>query len=60
MTSLLSFQAFDRFYSFFPSFLDIFPDEDVFLEFVFWFVLASIVMVIILSRFIKIQPSSYY
>ncbi len=49
-------RAFDRFYNWFPSFLDIFPDEDAWLTFVFWFVLATIVGVIILSRYIKIKP----
>jgi hypothetical protein len=29
-------RAFDRFYAMFPSFLDIFPDEDAFLTFAFW------------------------
>ena len=26
---ILIFQAFDKFYSWFPSFLDIFPDEEI-------------------------------
>ena len=30
-------RAFDRFYSMFPSFLDVFPDEDAFLAFAFWY-----------------------
>ena len=29
-------KAFDKFYSMFPSFLDVFPDEDAFLTFAFW------------------------
>ena len=29
-------RAFDKFYSMFPSFLDVFPDEDAFLTFAFW------------------------
>jgi hypothetical protein len=29
-------RAFDRFYAMFPSFLDIFPDEDAFLSFALW------------------------
>ena len=29
-------RAFDRFYSMFPAFLDVFPDEDSFLTFAFW------------------------
>jgi len=49
-------RAFDKFYSWFPSFLDLFPDEDAFLSFVFWFVLGTIVVVVILSRYITIKP----
>ena len=30
-------KAFDKFYSWFPAFLDIFPDEEAFLNFAFWF-----------------------
>ena len=52
-------KAFDRFYGMFPTFLDLFPDEDAFLEFAIWFVALTIVTVIILSRFIKITPSTY-
>ena len=29
-------KAFDKFYSMFPSFLDVFPDEEAFLTFAFW------------------------
>jgi len=29
-------RAFDKFYSMFPAFLDVFPDEDAFLTFAFW------------------------
>ena len=54
-----TFKAFDRFYGMFPTFLDLFPDEDAFLEFAVWFVAITIVSVIILSRFIKITPSTY-
>lgn len=53
-------RAFDKFYSMFPSFLDIFPDEDAFLSFAFWFVACTIVTVVVLSRFIKIQPSGFF
>ncbi len=52
-------RAFDKFYSMFPAFLDLFPDEDAFLEFAFWFVAATVVMVIIISRYVTIKPSSY-
>ena len=48
-------QAFDRFYSFFPSFIDIFPDEDAFLNFAFWFVVCTFVGAFILSRYITIK-----
>lgn len=49
-------RAFDKFYSMFPSFLDIFPDEDAFLSFAFWFVLTTLVTAFILSRYITIKP----
>ena len=49
-------RAFDKFYSWFPSFLDVFPDEDAWLSFVFWFVLATIVVAIVISRYIVIKP----
>ncbi len=53
-------KAYDRFYSWFPSFLDVFPDEDAFLEFACYFVITTIVVVIIASRYIKIKPSSFF
>ena len=37
-------RAFDKFYSWFPSFLDMFPDEEAFVNFAFWFVVFTIVM----------------
>ena len=49
-------KAFDKFYSWFPSFLDVFPDEEAFLNFAFWFVICTIVGVIIISRYVKIKP----
>ena len=49
-------RAFDKFYSWFPSFLDMFPDEEAFVNFAFWFVVFTIVMAFIASRFIKIKP----
>ena len=49
-------RAFDKFYSWFPSFLDIFPDEDAWLNFVFIFVVATIVGVFVISRFVTIKP----
>merc|ERR1712126_584515 len=49
-------KAFDKFYSWFPSFLDIFPDEDAFLNFAFWFVILTIVGAFVAARFIKIKP----
>ena len=49
-------RAFDKFYSWFPSFLDVFPDEDAWLNFVFWFVLATIVVAVVVSRYIVIKP----
>ncbi len=53
-------KAYDRFYSWFPAFLDMFPDEDAFLEFAFYFILTTILGVIIASRYIKIRPSTYF
>jgi hypothetical protein len=35
-------RAFDKFYSWFPSFLDMFPDEEAFVNFAFWFVVLTI------------------
>lgn len=52
-------RAFDKFYSMFPSFIDIFPDEDAFLDFAFWFVVVTVVTVTILAKFVKIKPSTY-
>ena len=49
-------RAFDKFYSWFPSFLDVFPDEDAWLNFVFWFVLATIVVTIIIAKRVTIKP----
>merc|ERR1712212_1330137 len=49
-------KAFDKFYSWFPAFLDIFPDEEAFLNFAFWFVILTIVGAFIASRYIKIKP----
>ena len=49
-------RAFDKFYSWFPSFLDMFPDEEAFVNFAFWFVVFTIVMAFAASRFIKIKP----
>ena len=49
-------KAFDKFYSWFPSFLDIFPDEECFLNFAFWFVICTITGAFVLSKFIKIKP----
>ena len=49
-------RAFDKFYSWFPSFLDVFPDEDAWLNFVFWFVLATLVVAVVVSRYIVIKP----
>lgn len=49
-------RAFDKFYSWFPSFLDVFPDEDAWLNFVFWFVLATIVVAVVVSRYVVIKP----
>ena len=49
-------KAFDKFYSWFPSFLDIFPDEESFLNFAFWFVICTIAGAFVLSKFIKIKP----
>ena len=53
-------RAFDKFYSMFPSFLDLFPDEDAFLDFVFYFFILTIITVCILAKFVKIKPSSYF
>ena len=49
-------KAFDKFYSWFPAFLDMFPDEEAFLNFAFWFVIATIAVAVIASRWIKIKP----
>lgn len=49
-------RAFDKFYSWFPSFLDVFPDEDAWLNFVFWFVLATIVATIVIAKRVTIKP----
>ena len=49
-------RAFDKFYSWFPSFLDVFPDEDAWLDFVFWFVVITLVGAFLASRYIKIKP----
>jgi hypothetical protein len=49
-------RAFDKFYSWFPSFLDVFPDEDAWLNFVFWFVLATLVVAVVVSRYVVIKP----
>ena len=49
-------RAFDKFYSWFPSFLDMFPDEEAFVNFAFWFVILTIGVAFIASRFIKIKP----
>ena len=49
-------QAFDKFYSWCPSFLDVFPDEDAFLNFALWFVVCTIVATFVASRYIKIKP----
>ena len=48
--------AFDHFYSWFPSFLDMFPDEEAFVNFYFGFVIVTIVLAIVASRYIKIKP----
>ncbi len=53
-------RAFDKVYSWFPSFLDVFPDEDAFLEFVFYFVLTVLVAVLVASRYITIKPSAVF
>ena len=53
-------RAFDRFYSWFPSFLDIFPDEDAFLNFAVVFVCCTLVTAILMSRFVKITPSGHF
>ena len=55
-TDVIFLKAFDKFYSWFPSFLDIFPDEEAFLNFAFWFVILTIGVAFIASRFIKIKP----
>ena len=34
-------RAFDKFYSWFPSFLDMFPDEEAFVNFAFWIELLN-------------------
>jgi hypothetical protein len=44
-------RAFDKFYSMFPHFLDIFPDEDAFLDFAFYFCIVTVVTVFILARY---------
>ena len=49
-------KAFEKFYSWFPAFLDIFPDEEAFLNFAFWFFVLTIVGVVVASRYIKIKP----
>jgi len=49
-------KAFDKFYSWFPSFLDMFPDEETFLNFALWFVVLTIIGVFIAARFITIKP----
>merc|ERR1712086_472158 len=49
-------KAFDKFYSWFPAFLDIFPDEEAFLNFAFWFIILTIVGAFVASRYIKIKP----
>ena len=49
-------RAFDKFYSWFPAFLDMFPDEETFLNFAFAFVLLTFLAALIASRFIKIKP----
>ena len=49
-------RAFDKFYSMFPSFLDIFPDEDAFLNFAFWFVILTLLSAFVLSRYVTIKP----
>lgn len=48
---------FHRIYSNVPSFEDIFQDEESFYIFAFTFVLASIVGVVILSRYVKIKEA---
>ena len=52
-------RAYDKFYDMLPSFLDVFPDEDAFLNFAFYFVMCTIVTAFILARFVKIQPSGF-
>jgi hypothetical protein len=52
-------KAFDKFYNMFPSFLDVFPDEDAFLSFVTYFVLITLVTVIVLAKYVKINPSGF-
>ena len=49
-------KAFDKFYSWFPAFLDMFPDEEAFLTFAFWFVIATVAVAFVASRYIKIKP----
>ena len=49
-------KAFDKFYSWFPAFLDMFPDEEAFLTFAFWFVITTIAVAFVASRYIKIKP----
>lgn len=44
----------------FPSFVDIFPDEDAFLEFALYFFITTIVCVCIMAKYIKIKPSAYF
>ena len=49
-------RAFDYFHAKIPAFLDLFPDEEAWLNFVFWFVLITIFVICIVSRYVKIKP----
>ena len=49
-------RAFDYFHAKIPAFLDLFPDEEAWLNFVFWFVLGTIVVIVVVSRYVTIKP----
>ena len=52
-------KAFDKFYSWFPAFLDIFPDEEAFLNFAFWLIVLTVVDAMVASTYIKINPIKF-
>lgn len=51
-----SLEIIDHVYKHVPAFTDIF-DEETWYIFVFWFVFCTIIVFIILAKFIKLNPS---